>query len=163
MKYFYAAYINNNKIGTTIFIFVTKCWSRYHLYCVVVVVVVRCVVRLRHFIFFGQFLIFLYLLPTFFFCFFIQHFFGLVSPQTFQHTTLYIMAANSLAVWKLVEKLNNIDSDIRFMSLKDLEVALADPDVINSLKSEGPEKLVEKILLRLADNISEVQNEAVKW
>lgn len=73
------------------------------------------------------------------------------------------MAANSLAVWKLVEKLNNIDSDIRFMSLKDLEVALADPDVINSLKSEGPEKLVEKILLRLADNISEVQNEAVKW
>lgn len=73
------------------------------------------------------------------------------------------MAANSLIVWKLAEKLNNIDSDIRFMSLKDLEVALADPDVINSLKSEGPEKLVEKILLRLADNISEVQNEAVKW
>lgn len=64
----------------------------------------------------------------------------------------------------LLEKFNNIDSDIRFMALKDLQTLLSHPENLKAIKLDvSIVHVVTKVLQRLADNISEVQNEAVKW
>lgn len=67
-------------------------------------------------------------------------------------------------ITELLEKFDNIDSDIRFMALKDLQAFIVRPENVKTIKSDNSIVLiVNKVLLRLADNISEVQNEAVKW
>lgn len=78
------------------------------------------------------------------------------------------MASSSTVSYKvqdLLDKINDIDQDIRFMSFNDLNSLLSDPENIPVFQSQVPltTAVANGIVAKLSDNISEVQNQAAKW
>lgn len=78
------------------------------------------------------------------------------------------MASSSTVSYKvqdLLDKINDIDQDIRFMSFNDLNSLLSDPENILVFQSQVPltTAVANGIVAKLSDNISEVQNQAAKW
>lgn len=71
----------------------------------------------------------------------------------------------SYKVQDLLDKINDIDQDIRFMSFNDLNALLSDPENQHQFATNPPltTAVAYGIIARLNDNISEVQNQAVKW
>lgn len=68
----------------------------------------------------------------------------------------------SLAI--LLPKLNDPDSDIRYMSLNDLwNILNADKSTFLNNEPQTCAKLVEGLLKTLDDQHGEVQNQALKW
>lgn len=63
----------------------------------------------------------------------------------------------------LVSKLSDVDPDLRFMALKDLQDLLSGSDSRELYADASVMQIATKVLTRLGDNISEVQNEAIKW
>lgn len=71
----------------------------------------------------------------------------------------------SFKVQDLLDKINDIDQDIRFMSFNDLNAILTDPDNFEVFMTQTSLTTVvsNAIVAKLSDNISEVQNQAAKW
>lgn len=71
----------------------------------------------------------------------------------------------SYKVQDLLDKINDIDQDIRFMSFNDLNAILSDPENQVVFQSQVPltTAVAKGIINKLSDNISEVQNQAAKW
>lgn len=63
----------------------------------------------------------------------------------------------------LASKLSDVDPDLRFMALKDLQDLLSGSDSRELYVDASVMQIATKVLTRLGDNISEVQNEAIKW
>lgn len=64
---------------------------------------------------------------------------------------------------ELLPKLSDVDPDLRFMALKDLQELLSSPDHKDLYSDANMLQISTKVFTRLGDNISEVQNEALKW
>ncbi|KAF5093218.1 hypothetical protein D0Z00_004180 [Geotrichum galactomycetum] len=67
-------------------------------------------------------------------------------------------------IQNILEKIDDIDQDIRFMSFNDLNTFLSDPEFITVFRTQASltTKVANGIVMRLNDNISEVQNQAIK-
>lgn len=78
------------------------------------------------------------------------------------------MSNSSDIIYKIrdiLEKINDIDQDIRFMSFNDLSTYLSNPEFTPVFQTQAPltTNIANGIVTRLNDNISEVQNQAIKW
>lgn len=75
------------------------------------------------------------------------------------------MSSNtSVSVSSLLEKLEAIDADIRFMALSDLQSLLTNPAVVKQAENDnmvtGP--ICRAVVDKLDDPVSDVQSQAVK-
>lgn len=80
----------------------------------------------------------------------------------------YTMTAPSTVSYKvqdLLDKINDIDQDVRFMSFNDLNALLSEEEnqQVFATNPSLTSAVATGIIARLNDNISEVQNQAVKW
>lgn len=78
------------------------------------------------------------------------------------------MSSTSNVAYKvqdLLDKINDIDQDIRFMSFNDLNSLLSDSENLSVFQGQTPltTAVANGIVGKLNDNISEVQNQAAKW
>lgn len=69
----------------------------------------------------------------------------------------------STTLQELISKLSDVDPDLRFMALKDLQTISSNPESRDLYSDSSVTQIATKVLRRLGDNISEVQNEAIKW
>lgn len=74
-------------------------------------------------------------------------------------------AVSAYSIRQLLDNLNSLDADIRFMSFNDLNSILSkeSTDTRTILTTDVLESISEAILPKLDDPITEVQNQAVKW
>ena len=75
------------------------------------------------------------------------------------------MTSSVYSIQHSLEKLDSLDSDLRFMGFSDLNAAIVNPETAKTLTADIQltMEIVRKILEKLDDPISEVQNQAVKW
>lgn len=75
------------------------------------------------------------------------------------------MARNVANIHTSLEKIQSFDSDLRFMGFSDLNVAISDQSNAAILASDSllTSNIINSIIDKLEDPISEVQNQAMKW
>ncbi|ANB13680.1 hypothetical protein AWJ20_4623 [Sugiyamaella lignohabitans] len=76
-----------------------------------------------------------------------------------------MQASRSYVIQASLDKLQDIDPDLRFMGFSDLNNEITNPDNAGLFSADVQltRNVINAILSKLEDPITEVQNQAMKW